>query len=67
MALNRYNSRWARQIVDKVVTPHSADLVFVFFGANDAVDKSVLQHVPLEEYRDNLAHIVQQIRKASWC
>lgn len=57
-----YNSRWALQIVDKVVPSQRPDLVFVFFGANDAVDRSVLQHVPLDEFKRNMAAIVAALR-----
>jgi len=40
-----------------------AVLYTVFFGANDASDfeKNRRQHVPLEEYKDNLKEIVKQI------
>src|SRR4051812_26127614 len=36
-----YNSKWGLSIVDSVVISEAPNLVFVFFGANDAVDKQV--------------------------
>jgi lysophospholipase L1-like esterase len=62
-----YNTRWARQVVQEVVVDERPDLVFVFFGANDAVDESVLQHVPLEEYRSNLQYIARTLREVRSC
>ncbi len=61
-----YNSRWAQQIVDKVLPDERPDLVFIFFGANDAVDPSVLQHVPLTEFKSNLQYIVEYIQKVRY-
>ena len=63
-AVNRgfsgYNSRWALHILPSVF-PASDDippLVTIFFGANDAslaTEDSKRQHVPVEEYRENLS------------
>jgi lysophospholipase L1-like esterase len=39
----------------------------VFFGANDAALPGELQHVPIEEYGQNLNFIVQHIRKTLDC
>eukprot|EP01039_Chlorochromonas_danica_P005880 gene5880-6475_t len=58
-----YNSRWAKKIIDQILPDQRPDLIFVFFGANDAVDASVLQHVPLDEYEGNMRYIVQYIKK----
>lgn len=58
-----YNSKWARIIVNEAVVPLNPDMVIIFFGANDAVDSSVLQHVPLDQYSDNIRFIVNVIRK----
>lgn len=52
-----YNSRWGVLIVDEVVVSENPDLVFVFFGANDAVDTWVGQHVPINEYKSNMERI----------
>lgn len=41
-----YNSKWGVMIAEQVIAPLAPDLVFIFFGANDAVDISVGQHVP---------------------
>ena len=56
-----YNSRWGRALVKEVVVEEGPDLVTVFFGANDAVDESVLQHVPLPEYEENLRTILHSV------
>ena len=50
-------------IVDQVVLPLHPDIVFVFFGANDAVDKSVGQHVPLNDYASNIRTIITKLRQ----
>jgi len=62
-----YNSKWARLVVEKAVVNEKPDLVFVFFGANDAVDKEVVQHVPLHEYEDNMRYILTTIQKVVLC
>jgi lysophospholipase L1-like esterase len=58
-----YNSRWAKLMVHDAVISEDPHLVFIFFGANDAVDHRVLQHVPLEEYQDNLDEMVRLMKK----
>jgi isoamyl acetate esterase len=60
-----YNSRWAVLIVDEVVVQERPDIVFVFFGANDAVDKSVGQHVDLPEYEQNMHKVVTVLKQVS--
>ncbi len=60
-----YNTRWGLNIVQEVVIDESPDFVFIFFGANDAVDQSVVQHVPVEEYSENLQEIVRKIKKVN--
>ncbi|KAJ4846869.1 hypothetical protein Tsubulata_011873 [Turnera subulata] len=69
-----YNTRWALLVADKVFPPAEGDshgggaplAVTVFFGANDAClpDRcSGFQHVPLEEYKQNLHSIVSFLKK----
>ncbi|KAL0442682.1 UNVERIFIED_CONTAM: GDSL esterase/lipase [Sesamum latifolium] len=60
-----YNTRWALKVIERVFpAAESGDApvaVTVFFGANDAVvpDRcSGFQHVPLDEYKQNLHDIV---------
>lgn len=60
-----YNSRWAKLMVHEAVISEFPQLVFVFFGANDSVDHRVLQHVPIEEYQDNIDSIVNTIKKVN--
>lgn len=58
-----YNSRWALMIVNEVVVTEKPDIVFIFFGANDAVDVSVPQHVSLTDYKSNMEHIVLTLKR----
>jgi lysophospholipase L1-like esterase len=58
-----YNTKWGLSITDKVVIAESPDLIFVFFGANDAVDVQVTQHVPLENFKQNMQQIISKIQK----
>jgi lysophospholipase L1-like esterase len=55
-----YNSKWGLTIVREVVVQERPDLVFVFFGANDACDG--LQQVPLKDFQSNTEKIVNIIR-----
>ncbi|KAG8385471.1 hypothetical protein BUALT_Bualt03G0048700 [Buddleja alternifolia] len=66
-----YNTRWALKVIEKVF-PATAEgggaplAVTVFFGANDAClsDRcSAFQHVPLDEYKQNLHAIVAFFKK----
>ena len=41
---------------------HDVLFVTIFFGANDAALPGELQHVPIEEYGDNLSTMIQYIR-----
>lgn len=59
-----YCTRWAKHAVDDVVISERPSLLFVFFGANDATDKQFFQHVPLDEYKANLAFIAKRARRA---
>jgi len=64
-----YNTRMARCLLPHCFPEASAQLLIttVFFGANDAVsaDKGPAQHVPADEYRDNLAAIVAHVAARS--
>ncbi|PRQ29095.1 putative SGNH hydrolase-type esterase domain-containing protein [Rosa chinensis] len=67
-----YNTRWAQKVLERVF-PGSQDgggeaplAVTVFFGANDAClpDRcSGFQHVPVDEYKQNLRSIVSFLKK----
>ena len=52
-----YNTRWAKEAIERVVISEQPDFIFLFFGANDAVDPSVLQHVSLNDYHENLRYM----------
>ena len=62
--IRTFNVNFTRglSLVDQVVINENPDLVTVFFGANDAVDERVLQHVPLNEYESNMRSIVSRIK-----
>ena len=60
-----YNSKWGLLYFPEIVLREKPDLVFVFFGANDAVDPQVLQHVPLAEYSRNIDSIVTTLLQVS--
>ncbi|KAK4437235.1 GDSL esterase/lipase [Sesamum alatum] len=66
-----YNTRWALFMLNHIfplgsVKPPAA--VTIFFGANDAAlleGMGKRQHVPVEEYKDNLRKMVQHIKSGS--
>ncbi|KAJ1411059.1 SGNH hydrolase-type esterase domain-containing protein [Ochromonadaceae sp. CCMP2298] len=58
-----YNTAWAVSIAHLVVIPEKPDLIFLFFGANDAVDISIHQHVPLKEFEANLQSLVDLFKQ----
>ncbi|KAL6105593.1 iah1 [Pungitius sinensis] len=69
--LSGYNSRWAKLLLPRLIDiTNSADnniaAVTVFFGANDCAlrDKNPQQHVPLEEYSENLKVISRLLSSA---
>uniref|UniRef100_A0A667Y825 Isoamyl acetate-hydrolyzing esterase 1 homolog n=1 Tax=Myripristis murdjan TaxID=586833 RepID=A0A667Y825_9TELE len=69
--LSGYNSRWAKILLPRLISSqNSADhhivAVTVFFGANDCAleDKNPQQHVPLQEYSDNLKEIATHLASA---
>ncbi|XP_051124990.1 GDSL esterase/lipase At5g45920 [Andrographis paniculata] len=65
-----YNTRWAVEVKERVFPPSDGRedvvAVTVFFGANDACipDRYAgFQHVPLDEYKQNLQSIVAFFKK----
>mmetsp|Transcript_1908 Transcript_1908/g.2720 ORF Transcript_1908/g.2720 Transcript_1908/m.2720 type:complete len:266 (+) Transcript_1908:103-900(+) len=58
-----YNTKWGLKILEHSPSsfPSCADLVLIFFGANDArlPDETNIQHVPIDEYGSNLKEIVK--------
>jgi len=61
-----YTTRLALELVPRVFgVPSQEGILFcaVFFGANDAALPGQKQHVPIEEYGENLAKIVASIRE----
>lgn len=68
-----YNTRWALKVLDRVFPTVGHDgaaaappvAVTVFFGANDASlpDRyAAFQHVPVDEYKQNLHAIVSSLK-----
>ncbi|XP_062252832.1 isoamyl acetate-hydrolyzing esterase 1 homolog [Platichthys flesus] len=73
--LSGYNSRWAKIVLPRLISSHSSDdninnnnvaAVTVFFGANDSSleDKNPQQHIPLQEYSENLKEIIRLLALA---
>ncbi|XP_052805889.1 isoamyl acetate-hydrolyzing esterase 1 homolog isoform X2 [Mya arenaria] len=61
-----YNTRWCKLILPKLITKEDASsvaMVTVFLGANDSVDsvRCPKQHVPLEEFSQNMRDILQYL------
>ncbi|XP_013917829.1 PREDICTED: isoamyl acetate-hydrolyzing esterase 1 homolog, partial [Thamnophis sirtalis] len=65
--LSGYNTRWAKIVLPRLINQdHNAEnilAVTVFFGANDSAlkDENPRQHVPLEEYADNLKSMISYL------
>ena len=60
-----YNTNHALEILPRILqTTISSPILFctILFGSNDAVDYGQLQHVPMEQYRENMRKIVQDVR-----
>ena len=62
-----YNTRFCKLILPKLITASDSpnmQLVTIFLGANDSVDsvKCTKQHVPLEEYTQNLLDMVEYLQ-----
>lgn len=58
-----YNSRWALQILPAVLESfNELFIVVIFFGANDSVAIDDVQHVPLDEYGNNIQSIIDKFR-----
>lgn len=60
-----YNSRWAKIVFDEVILSENPDFLFLFFGANDAIEESAVHHVPLEEYADNIRVMVKTAKQVT--
>ncbi|XP_064598324.1 isoamyl acetate-hydrolyzing esterase 1 homolog [Liolophura sinensis] len=62
-----YTSRWCKLALPKLVTSTEAKdilLFTIFLGANDSNDSiiNLRQHVPLEEFKQNLVEIVEYLQ-----
>jgi hypothetical protein len=62
-----YNTRWNRIVLPQILHPHDWQHVVgfvIFLGANDSVlpDLNPSQHVPIEEYKENLIAMVQSLQ-----
>jgi len=63
-----YNSRWIRSMITDILPEDDNNnnniiLSTLFLGANDAVDSIAQQHVPVDEYKDNLIYIIKHLKK----
>ncbi|XP_012678299.1 isoamyl acetate-hydrolyzing esterase 1 homolog [Clupea harengus] len=63
--LSGYNTRWAKIVLPRVIPSAVSHIaaVTVFFGANDCAleDKNPQQHIPLQQYAENLKEIAQYL------
>ncbi|XP_026868669.1 isoamyl acetate-hydrolyzing esterase 1 homolog [Electrophorus electricus] len=68
--LSGYNSRWATVVLPRIIPKRAPDAsiaaVTIAFGANDCSleDKNPQQHVPCEEYKENLKEMVKFLASA---
>jgi len=67
LAQRGYNSQWLRHDVRRVLnSPAVADAdvagICIMVGTHDVVDSSNVQHVPLQQFRDNLFDVLDAIR-----
>ncbi|KAE9622233.1 putative SGNH hydrolase-type esterase domain-containing protein [Lupinus albus] len=66
-----WNSRRALQVLDKVFPKNASEqpsLVIVYFGGNDSIlphPSGLGQHVPLQEYIENMREIVMHLKSLS--
>ncbi|XP_054842057.1 isoamyl acetate-hydrolyzing esterase 1 homolog [Eublepharis macularius] len=69
--LSGYNSRWAKIVLPRIINKDSSAentvAVTVFFGSNDSALKELnpKQHVPLDEYADNLKSMIQYLKSVN--
>jgi lysophospholipase L1-like esterase len=59
--MGRYTTRMCVTLFPKVLSAFDADsvvLITIFLGANDATIPAFPQHVPLQEYKENLEKVL---------
>eukprot|EP00002_Diphylleia_rotans_P002852 TRINITY_DN11857_c0_g1_i1.p1 TRINITY_DN11857_c0_g1~~TRINITY_DN11857_c0_g1_i1.p1 ORF type:complete len:256 (-),score=58.88 TRINITY_DN11857_c0_g1_i1:16-783(-) len=61
-----YNTRWAKLLFPRyfpeIPTTKRKSVVTIFLGANDSVLSGERQHVPLDEYKQNLLDLIESIQ-----
>ena len=57
-----YNTKWGLMVIDAVMK-ETPDIVFICFGANDAIDETIAQHVSLNNYEKNINDMISIISK----
>eukprot|EP00002_Diphylleia_rotans_P037190 TRINITY_DN8285_c0_g1_i3.p1 TRINITY_DN8285_c0_g1~~TRINITY_DN8285_c0_g1_i3.p1 ORF type:complete len:198 (-),score=39.42 TRINITY_DN8285_c0_g1_i3:846-1439(-) len=64
-----YNTRWAKMLFPNYFQQLPINdrkvVAFLFFGANDASNTKSRTHVPIEEYKENMKYLLQQLQKPS--
>ncbi|OCT81216.1 isoamyl acetate-hydrolyzing esterase 1 homolog [Xenopus laevis] len=64
--LSGYNTRWAKILLPRLIsdTAEKPVAITIFFGANDSSlkEENPQQHVPLEEYTENLRCMIQYLK-----
>jgi hypothetical protein len=56
-----YNSRWCKQYLPKLIGNYRPDMAVIFIGNNDAIHHSFPQHVPIDEYRENVVSMLEYL------
>jgi isoamyl acetate esterase len=56
-----YNSRWSRIFLKKQMENVIPHMTIIFIGNNDSIIETQPQHVPLDEYRDNVIAMVEYL------
>jgi lysophospholipase L1-like esterase len=60
-----YNTKWVNQIIDDILDEYNnVEISTLFLGANDACVAGI-QHVPLEDYKNNLRTMSLKVMKKS--
>ena len=60
-----YNSRWTRLTLPEMIGHYRPDLVILFLGNNDSITAGTGQHVPVDEFRDNMRTILDTFRSVN--
>eukprot|EP00298_Acanthocystis_sp_HF-20_P005262 c15496_g1_i1.p1 GENE.c15496_g1_i1~~c15496_g1_i1.p1 ORF type:complete len:281 (+),score=93.32 c15496_g1_i1:45-887(+) len=64
-----YNTRWAKSLLEVMLPEKNLNLniqfMTILFGANDSTKPGSAQHIPLDEYKDNIIGMINHMNKVS--